>query len=54
MMKKLFSTRGGTLIGYDSTTIVRENIGGGSIKSKILFAGIVILKKTVGGATRGC
>lgn len=37
----------GKLIGYDSTTIVRENIGGVSIKAEILFADIVI--ETTGG-----
>ena len=37
----------GKLIGYDSTTIARENIGGVSIKAEILFADIVI--ETTGG-----
>lgn len=37
----------GKLIGYDSTTIVRENIGGVSIKADVLFADIVI--ETTGG-----
>lgn len=37
----------GKLIGYDSTTILRENIGGVSIDADILFANIVI--ETTGG-----
>ena len=37
----------GKLIGYDSTTIARENIGGVSIKAEILFADIFI--DTTGG-----
>lgn len=37
----------GKLIGYDSTTIVRENIGGVSIQAEILFADVVI--ETTGG-----
>lgn len=37
----------GKLIGYDSTTIAREKIGGVSINAEILFADIVI--ETTGG-----
>ena len=39
--------RKGKLIGYDSTTILRNNIGGVSINAEILFADIVI--ETTGG-----
>lgn len=37
----------GKLIGHDSTTILRENIGGVSVDAEILFADIVI--ETTGG-----
>ena len=37
----------GKLIGYNSTSIMRENIGGVSIKADILFADIMI--ETTGG-----
>lgn len=37
----------GKLIGYNSTTIARENIGGVSIKAEILFADVIL--ETTGG-----
>ena len=37
----------GKLIGYDSTTVLRENIGGVSVSADILFADITI--ETSGG-----